>query len=320
MRKVIWMFAGQGAQYYQMGRELYEREPLFREYLERGDRLALDLVNISLVDLIYRPRADRFEPFRRLLYTHPAVFLFECALAELLKRRGLHPDYLLGYSLGEYASLVVAGSLSFEETFVSLIKQAELVEYCAPSGGMLAILDSADLIDRYPEIFRDCTVAAYNFSRNFVASGSKSALERVKRFLPGKGINSVDLPVDYPFHSPLIDGVRTILETIFAQLSIAPPNISIITAEKGETLKNPAPGHLWDVIRNPVNLSETIRQLEKSGPYFYVDLGPSGSMATAIKYNLGKESQSGYFTIASPFGNEARNLNNLLEKFTGSMA
>src|SRR6266566_423860 len=152
MKKMIWMFAGQGAQYYQMGRELYEREAVFRQFLERGDHLVQQLINESLVDVIYRQRANRFEPFRRLLHTHPAILIFECAIAEVLMRRGLCPDYLLGYSLGEYACLVISGAISFEDALVTLIKQAELVEYCAPPAEMLAILDSADLMDRHPEV------------------------------------------------------------------------------------------------------------------------------------------------------------------------
>jgi acyl transferase domain-containing protein len=76
MKKMIWMFAGQGAQYFQMGLELYEREPVFRQFLERADRLVQKFINESLVDVIYRQRADRFAPFHRLLHTHPAILIF----------------------------------------------------------------------------------------------------------------------------------------------------------------------------------------------------------------------------------------------------
>ena len=172
VKKMIWMFAGQGAQYYQMGRELYEREPVFRQFLEGADRIVQELINESLIDIIYRPRANRFEPFHRLLHTHPAILIFQCAIGETLLKRGLRPDYLLGYSLGEFACLVISGVISFEDALVALIKQAELVEYCLPRGQMLAILDSADLMDRFPEAFRRCAAAAYNSPKNFVVSAS----------------------------------------------------------------------------------------------------------------------------------------------------
>ncbi len=308
------MFAGQGAQYYQMGRELWEGEPVFRQFMERADRLVQELINESLVDVIYRQRANRFAPFHRLLHTHPAILMFECAIAELLVSRGLRPDHLLGYSLGEYACLVVAGAISFEDALVALVKQAELVEYCVPQGQMLAILGSADLIKRHPEAFRRCVVVAFNSPRNFVVSASAEALAQLQQFLKVEGILSIELPVDYPFHTPQIDLVQTVSEAVLGQMRISPPQIPIISAEQGALLNEPSAKHLWDVTRNFVDFAKTIRQLEASGPYLYVDLGPSGSMATAVKYNLDQKSQSEFLIVSSPFGHEAKNLENLLEK------
>jgi acyl transferase domain-containing protein len=319
MKKMIWMFAGQGSQYYQMGRELYEREPAFRHFMERADQLVQELINESLVEVIYRPRANRFEPFHRLLHTHPAILIFECAIAEVLLRRGLSPDYLLGYSLGEYACLVISGTISFEDALVTVIKQAELVEYCVPRGQMLAILDSADLVDRHPEAFRGCAVAAFNSPRNFVVSAPTEALTQLQQFLKARGILSVELPVDYPFHSPQIDALQTVSEAILSRVRLSSPQIPIITAEQGGLLNKPSVKHLWDVTRNLVDFAKTIRQLEASGSYLYVELGPSGSMATAVKYNLSKNSQSEFVTVSSPFGHEGKNLESLYEKRAASL-
>jgi acyl transferase domain-containing protein len=314
MKKMIWMFAGQGAQYYQMGRELWEGEPVFRQFIERADRLVQELINESLVDVIYRQRADRFAPFHRLLHTHPGILMFECAIAEVLVSRGLRPDYLLGYSLGEYTCLVVSGAISFDDALIALVKQAELIEYCVPRGQMLAILDSADLIKRHPEAFRRCVAVAFNSPRNFVISAPTEALTQLQQFLKAEGILSIELPVNYPFHTPQIDVVRTVSAAILGQVRISPPQVPIITAEQGAFLHEPSAKHLWDVTRNFVDFAKTIRQLETSGPYLYVDLGPSGSMATAVKYNLGQGSQSEFLIVSSPFGHEAKNLENLLEK------
>ena len=319
MKKMVWMFAGQGAQYYQMGTELYEREPVFRRFMDRADHLVRELINESLVDIIYRPRANRFEPFHRLLHTHPAILIFECALAEVLLSRGLRPDYLLGYSLGEYACLVISNTISFEDAVVTLVKQAELIEYCVPPGQMLAILDSADLVDRHPEVFRQCVVAAYNTPKNFVVSGSAQALNQLQRFLKERGILSVELPVGYPFHSPQIDVVQTVSEAIFSRLRLSSPQIPIVTAGEGELLNEPSAKHLWRVTRNVVDFAKTIRHLETTGSYFYVDLGPSGNMATGVKYNLRGGSQSEFLSVSSPFGHEVKNLENLLEKRAASL-
>jgi len=97
-------------------------------------------------------------------------------------------------------------------------------------------------------------------------------------------------------------------------LPFSPPKIPIITAEQGAFLDKPSAKHLWDVTRNLVDFVKTIRWLEASGPYLYVDLGPSGSMATAVKYNLSKDSRSEFLPVSSPFGREGKNLESLQER------
>ena len=202
---------------------------------------------------------------------------------------------------------------------VALIKQAELVEYCVPRGQMLAILDSADLMDRHPEAFRRCTAAAYNSPRNFVVSASTEALMQLQQFLKAREILFVELPVDYPFHSAQMDSLRSVSEAILSRVPLSAPQIPIITAQQGGLLQEPTARHMWNVTRNLVDFAKTIRQLERSGPYFYVDLGPSGSMATAVKYNLESGSQSELLTISSAFGHECKNVELLLEKRTTSL-
>jgi acyl transferase domain-containing protein len=319
MKQTIWMFPGQGAQYYQMGRELFRNEPVFREFIENGDELARKLINQSLVDVLYRERSDRFDPFHRLLYTHPAILLFECAMAEMLVKRGLQPDYLLGQSLGEYACLVVSGVASFLDVLTAVIKQAELVEYCAPAGGMLAVLDSVEIVERYRHEFRDCTVAAHNFERNFLVSALPPVLGRLQAFLKSAGISTAELPVDYPFHSPAIDVLRCPFRQILEQLTFSMPRIPIISMERQDFWKDASAQRLWEVIRNQIDFIGTIRRLESSGPFLYVDLGPSGSMATATKYNLSKNSESEFMIVSSPFGHETDNLRALVRKCGGSL-
>ncbi|HEY0789420.1 MAG TPA: acyltransferase domain-containing protein [Chthoniobacterales bacterium] len=314
MEKVIWMCAGQGTQFYQMGRELYEQEPVFRRFMDRGDELVRELINESLVDIVYLPRANRFDPFRRLLHTHPAILLFQCALAHLLAEKGFQPDLLLGYSLGEFAALSIGGALPFEQALINVIKQAELIEYCVAPGGMLAILDSIDLTERHPEVFHDCTVAGCNFERNFLIAASLDALPKVQHFLRRNGVNFLDLPVDYAFHSPAMDAVKTAVLSLLEALTLAPPPIPVVSAQNGKVLEPPSAKHLWQAMRDRVDFASAIRNLEKTGPYLYLDLSPSGSMATTLKYLLPKQSRSEFLTVSSSFGQERKNLQRVLER------
>lgn len=313
MKKTIWMFAGQGCQYYQMARELFEKEQVFRDSLEKGDRLLQPLINESIIDIIYRPRKDRFEPFKRLLYSHPAILLVECAVAQVLLARGFRPDYLLGYSLGECSALVVSEAISLEQALVALIKQAELIEYCAPAGGMIVVLDSADVVNRYPEAFAGCEIAGHNFQRSLIVSGLPGPVAQLQRFLKEKGINWMELPVGFPFHTRWMDTVATPSRAILQSLPIVRPKVPILSAELCGPVQDFSPAHLWNATRNRIDFVRLVRETEAAGPYFYVDLGPSASMSTSVKYNLPPTSQSQFFSLVNPFGQELRNLARLAE-------
>ncbi len=307
----IWMFSGQGTQYYQMGRELYERERVFRECLDRGDAIVRPLINESVVEVIYRPRPDRFEPFRRVLHAHPAIVMVEYALAQVLFRRGLRPDMLLGYSLGELTSLAVAESVVFEELLTMVVKLAELLEYCAPEGRMLAVLGSPELIREHPDAFRECEVAGYNFRKSFIISGPVESVEKLKVFLKERSVTTMDLPVAYPFHSRLMKGLDEPSLQVARKLKLSPPKIPIASAATGEVLREFSLEHMRDATRGCVDLARTLRSLEASGPHLYVDLGPSGSMATAVKYTLAPDSRSQFHTLITPFGQECTHIERL---------
>jgi acyl transferase domain-containing protein len=311
MKQVIWMFSGQGSQYYHMGRELYEREPIFRAYLDRGDAMVRDLIHESIVDVLYRPRPDRFEPFTRVLHTHPAILLVECGLAQVLLQRGLRPDVLFGYSLGELASWVVGEVISLEDALAVAIRLAEMVEYCVPAGGMLAILDRLDLLERCPQILQGCELAAVNFERSFVITGRRAAIQAAQSVVKGQGVSCIELPVAHPFHSQWTQRVGTPCRRILQRLVPQRSRWPLYSALRDGEITDCTPQHLWSATHECIDFRKRVSELEKSGPHFYADLGPSGSLATAVKYNLPSTSRSVFASIMTQFGQEFRSLERL---------
>ena len=81
---VVWMFSGQGSQYFQMGRALYDKNRTFRVWMDRLDNVAADFVGQSIVGLLYEPGQSKSQPFDQTLYTHPALFMVQYALAKTL--------------------------------------------------------------------------------------------------------------------------------------------------------------------------------------------------------------------------------------------
>ena len=123
-KPVIFMFPGQGSHYYHMGRELFEKQPYFRAWMLKGDRLVQERLGCSVLEHLYGLENKKTTPFTRTLLTYPAVFLVQYSLAQTLLEQGLEPDYVLGVSMGSFAALAVAGVLSYEEALLAAIEQA----------------------------------------------------------------------------------------------------------------------------------------------------------------------------------------------------
>jgi acyl transferase domain-containing protein len=306
----VWMFSGQGSQYHGMGVELFEADAAYRAAFERCDALARPLLGSSLVHELYERKLPVSEPMVCLRHSHPALFCVQYATAQVLFARGLRPDRLLGYSLGELVAWTVAGALTLESALRFVIAQAQALESRGPHGAMLAVLDEPERMIRERALFAGVWLSAENFARHFVVSGTLAAIEGVEARLASLGVTVARLPVPHPFHSPLMD----VAEPMFQ----APPvcargerGVQVISACHASSIECRDGRHFWEVAREPVRFRDTIAHLERVGPARYIDLGPSGTLATFVKYNLQPGSRSAVFPIVSPWRDAERNLTRL---------
>src|SRR5215467_13794723 len=98
------MFSGQGSQYFQMGKALYENNDTFRYWMGRFDDIVRQFLGKSMIETLYSDLHGKGEPFDRTLLTHPAIFMVEYSLAQILIQAGVIPDIVLGASLGSFAA------------------------------------------------------------------------------------------------------------------------------------------------------------------------------------------------------------------------
>ncbi|UUZ86393.1 acyltransferase domain-containing protein [Paenibacillus sp. P26] len=309
-RPIVFLFSGQGSQYYQMGRELYLHHDLFRHWMQLLDNGYYSISGQSVVDELYsREIGSKFD---RLVYTHPAIFMVEYALAQVLMENRIYPDYVLGTSLGEFASIAAARALDYKTALECLTVQAKLVEeHCRP-GGMTAILDSCTLYETEPLLNRNTELASVNYESHFVVSGGAEGLSEAEACMRGKGILYQRLPVNYGFHSGWIDEAAAPYKRFLGGVSLKPPQVPLVSGFLGDRCGTFESDYLWKAVREPIQFRSALRSLNPADGAVFIDLGPSGTLANFVKHNLA-QGLSDVYTIMTPFHKDVTHLERVIE-------
>ncbi|MFF9350176.1 beta-ketoacyl synthase N-terminal-like domain-containing protein [Streptomyces sp. NPDC014734] len=248
-RPVAFMFAGFGSQYPGAARELHDREPVFREALNRcahhlGRLLDEDVLALLLDDSATAGAGRPPDDFRRLLLQpepgehpldqprlgYPAVFALEYALVELWKAWGVEPGVMIGHSLGEYVAACVAGVFSLPDALRLVVERARRIEEQG-RGAMLAVPLSEDSVTAYTD--DDVFLAAVNGPHSCVLSGTVEGIERVGRELAGADIVSRRMTTRHAFHSPLMEPVAEPYREVLRSVRLNPPSLPFVSNRTG---------------------------------------------------------------------------------------
>ncbi|WP_106794047.1 acyltransferase domain-containing protein [Aquimarina sp. Aq78] len=302
-KQIICMFSGQGSQYYEMGKELYEHNEQFRYWMDHCNEIVFPLIGTSLIDVLYRGKR-KSEPFDNILYTNPALLSIQYSMFKLLKGMNIQPDFLMGYSMGELHAAVVSGAISLEDGIRVSVDIAKLVHEKTQPAGMLAIMGSKSIMIRYPDLFRNCWFTAGNFQENFVVSGLPHTIENLYQNLNKENVISQILPVKYGFHTKLIDPIEEAYKQIFRDIKVVSPEIPVISSLQTGTVRELNGDYVWKAIRNPVNFEQTVERILETEDYAFIDIGPSGTLSTFVKYILPSGSGSISLQMINQFGSD----------------
>ena len=201
-RDMVWLFPGQGAQYVNMGRGLYETVPAFRATIDHCATVLTPHLGLDLRDVLYpAPGADLDEAARQLkqtAITQPALFVIEYAVASLLMDWGLQPSGMIGHSVGEYVAACLAGVFTLDDALMLVATRGRLMQSC-PAGAMLAVMADEDVVRSYTAT--DVSMAALNAPGTSVLSGTFDGIARVEAALSAAGIACKRLETSHAFHS-----------------------------------------------------------------------------------------------------------------------
>jgi bacillaene synthase trans-acting acyltransferase len=310
-KPTVFMYSGQGSQYFHMTRELYERHPRYRLWLEHCDDIASPLLGKSVVDTIFDQSHTKSDPFDSLADSSAALLCVEYSLTRVVQEMGFEPDALVGYSLGEVTTAVVAEVVSLEFGISFAVEFARVLADWTPLSGMLAVLAPEELLRSHAGLFADCWVTGRNFDGNFVVSGRADAVERLEHSLGRQAVVCQRLPVNYGVHTELIDPVEEQVRGILGTASFAPPKIPIVSSASTDRVVDVTADNIWAAMRSPVDFARTIEKMAAAGDATFIDLGPSATLATFVKYILSPGSGSAQAHTINRFGQDLNSLREL---------
>jgi acyl transferase domain-containing protein len=312
---VAFMFPGQGAQYVDMGRSLYDEEPLFRREVDEACEVLAPLVGRDLRQIIY-PASDRAPAaaaeLKQTCFTQPSLFVIEYALARLWMSWGVQPAALIGHSLGEYVSATIAGTFERDAALMLVAKRAALMQ-ALPSGSMLAVkAQPARLAGLLTE---DVYLAAYNTPALVVVSGAHDAIHQLEHELSAQSIAHRRLETSHAFHSPVMDTiVEPFQQIVGAARPKAPrqPWISSLTGAEIADAEAIDPAYWARQMRQPVRFSEGVRQLNERA-LVLLEVGPGHTLETFARQHGVRASGAPRLTSLPAEPGEAGQLDHTLQ-------
>lgn len=298
-KKVVFMFSGQGSQYYQMGKQLYHEYGVFRRWLDHFNEFAIKFSGISILAEWFANDKKISDSFDRTIYTHPAIFMFQLALSKLLQSFTIHPDEVIGSSLGEFVAAAATGTCDEDMAFEMVLRQAHCLESKCAQGGMMAVISNEQ--DAFDPVIRYNSELVSLNGNHFVISGDRRGLAEIERKLKQRNISCQMLPVSYGFHSKHIDEAASDYLAYLRTLDFTFPRVDFISGCEGGRKKRFERDYFWRVVRDPILFPDAIRNLEQEGEHLYLDLSPSGTLVNVVKQCLSSLSRSECIAVWTPY-------------------
>jgi len=288
---VAFMFPGQGAQYVNMGRGLYDDVPLFRETIDRCAEILTPLIGRDIRGIVY-PVTGGAESSAALTATaaaQPAIFSVAYALARTWMSWGVMPQTFIGHSVGEFVAATLAGVFGLEDALAIVAERGRLIQSLRP-GAMLAVrLDGARLAELMPA---SLSVAALNSPTLSVVSGTFEAVAEFERTLAANDVTSRRLETSHAFHSSMMDPILDPLAAKLAAVELSAPSQPYVSCVTGTWITDDeatSPAYWAEHCRRPVRFADGISALLSAGIDALVEVGPGSTLGTLARQGAAKD-------------------------------
>lgn len=276
--KIGFIFAGQGAQYVGMGKELYDHFPEAKAVYDQAQ------IDIDVKKVCFEGPEDILN---ETSYAQPCILTTSLAIAKVVEAHGIKPDYVAGLSLGEYSALAYANAMSISDAIKIVRARGQIMSEALPAKttSMAAVLAmEAKKIQEVIEDIDGVTIANYNCPGQIAITGYKEAVEVASEKLKEAGAKRViPLKVSGAFHSPLLEAASQKLKIELGKYDLNVPEIPVVYNISGQEEN----GNLIDIltkqIKSSVYFYQSLQYMIGQGVEAFIEIGPGKALSTFVK-------------------------------------
>jgi amino acid adenylation domain-containing protein len=340
-RPILFMFPGLGSQYVNMGRDLYEAEPVFREEMDRCFEILdkLEILDENIKEILF-PHPDERAQRSGLsvcdaaptsvgspaisesavreknwtpTQTQVILFVFEYALAKALMKWGITPNALIGYSFGEYTAASISGVFTAEQALRLIARRTQLIEQL-PQGAMLSVPLPKDQVSS--ELTESVTIAIDNGPSTIVA-GTPEAVQAFEDKMKSKKRLCMKVNQTHALHTLLMEPVLKAFEQEVSQITLEEPRIPYISNVTGNWItKQQAtdPNYWAQHMAQTVRFAEGVKELVKIPSAIFLEVGPGRDLSALVKRDLDDTTQQQALNTVRPAGQQDSDNRYLLQR------